>query len=551
MLEPATDRQESAASPQTRDGDAGIPAPAAGERPAAYADRVGEWHVGRTSKRQRREHGLYLTPVPVADFMAGLARAEGKSVRVLDPAAGTGILGCAAVEAMAAGGRPPRDIELVAYETDRSLLPPLRAVLRHLADWCLERHGIRLSARVEGADFILAHAEALRPPGEAPPCRGEGDAFDLVILNPPYFKIGKTDPRAAAAAKVANGQPNIYALFMAAGAALLREGGGFVSITPRSFASGSYFRRFRDAFFSMIRPLHVHAFESRRDAFRRDDVLQENVVLAGTRKDNRRRPAPDLPLAVSSSGGVRDIAAARRHDVPLASAMPAPTDGPLRLPLSKEALETLDLVDSWPGTLQAYGLNISTGPVVAFRAAGLISRTGRVPDTHAPLLWMQHVRAMEVSWPLKGRKPEYIRRGTGRHLLPADRNYVLLRRFSAKEEKRRLTAAPCLAGGRPGREIGIENHLNYIHRPGGTLSPDEAWGLAALFSSRLLDAYFRCVSGNTQVSATELRAMPLPAHAAVAALGRRARSAADPLADVDDWVADMAAGRDMREATVG
>ena len=103
-------------------------------------------------------------------------------------------------------------------------------------------------------------------------------------------------------------------------------------------------------------------------------------------------------------------------------------------------------------------------------------------------------------------------------LLTPNRNYVLLRRFSAKEEARRLTAAPYIAADFGVPAVGLENHLNYVHRPGGTLSEDEAWGLAALYNSRLLDIWFRTVNGNTQVSATELRAMPLPA------VGRRSRA---------------------------
>ncbi|MCK6580788.1 MAG: SAM-dependent methyltransferase, partial [Anaerolineae bacterium] len=103
-------------------------------------------------------------------------------------------------------------------------------------------------------------------------------------------------------------------------------------------------------------------------------------------------------------------------------------------------------------------------------------------------------------------------------LLP-NKNYVLLRRFSAKEERQRLTAAPYLADfDTP--VIGIENHLNYIYRPGGDLSPEETQGLAALLNSSLMDTYFRRFSGNTQVSATELRALPLPPLELIIELGR-------------------------------
>ena len=95
-------------------------------------------------------------------------------------------------------------------------------------------------------------------------------------------------------------------------------------------------------------------------------------------------------------------------------------------------------------------------------------------------------------------------------LLIKNSNYVFLRRFSAKEEDQRLVAAPYLASAISANIIGLENHLNYIYRPHGKLSIEEVFGLAALYNCRLFDIYFRTFSGNTQVSATEIKDMPLP-----------------------------------------
>ena len=526
-----------------------VPGPRTQERPTAYADRIGEWCIRQKTDRQRKDHGLFLTPAPVADFMARRITSRAHELRVLDPAAGTGILCCAAVEQLVSRRPKPRIVELVAYEIDRELLPPLRAVLDHLADWCRRRYGVTVSVRIETTDFILANEKLLRPRGLFAR-RSAAEPFDIVIANPPYFKIGKHDPRAAAVSEVVHGQPNIYALFMATGAALLRQRGDFVFITPRSFASGPYFRQFRAVFFEMIRPTRVHVFGSRRDAFRRDAVLQENVIMCGIRQNHGLEDSSTVEI--SSSLGVADLGESSVREVPADTVLdPRSTESVLRLPVCDDDERALAVVDAWPSSLSDLGLNISTGPVVAFRASKFIAKDGKIPVSHVPLLWMNHVRAMEARWPLSRHKPEYIaRQGAGALLLP-NRNYVLLRRFSAKEEPRRLTAAPFIAADFEVPEVGLENHLNYIHRPGGELSEDEAWGLAALYNSRLLDTWFRSVNGNTQVNATELRAMPLPTHEMIVELGRRVKRLPNPASEVDALVASMMVPHPWKEAAVG
>lgn len=473
-------------------------------------------------------------------------------MRILDPAAGAGVLCCAAVEAILGGSPRPAGIELVAYESDPALAELSRVVLGYLAEWARVR-GVPVAVTVKTRDFVAAMSGALRNdetlslPGEGAP----GD-FDAVIANPPYFKLKRTDPRALAVSEVVHGQPNIYALFMALGAALLRQGGSLVFITPRSFTSGPYFRKFRARFFQMIRPKHVHVFGSRKDAFRRDAVLQESVILVGERADGGSVAALSGTLVVSHSAGVSDIERPCVRRVPANAALDLQSaDRILKLPVSAEDEDALKVVESWPSSLAALGLKISTGAVVPFRAIARIDAAGAVPATHAPLLWMSHVRPLRANWPLNGPKLEFIRLERGGPLLVPNKNYVLLRRFSAKEERRRLTAAPYLAEGFRGLAVGFENHLNYIHRPGGELSEDETWGLAALYSTRLLDTYFRAVNGNTQVSATELRAMPLPRSAVLVDLGRRVKASSDPLRAADEHAQRLIAGKAERPVGVG
>ena len=517
------------------------------ERPITYADRIGSWYANKLPNDQRKIHGYFCTPVQVANFMAMQISTKSNHVRILDPAAGTGVLCCAALEALVSRHPKPKSIEVVMYEFDQDLIPLLRMVSDYLVRWSREKYEMTVRVCIKARDFVIANADTVKMAGLFRDYT-EKHKFDVVIANPPYFKIGKSDPRAEAVPSVVHGQPNIYSLFMVVGAALLGQNGNFIFIVPRSFTSGKYFRRFRTVFFNMIRPVMVHVFGSRRETFHREAVLQENIILSGSRQDGWHTKSDRTEILISSSFGTQDLNTADKRTMPTRAALDVDSfDKVLRLPINDVDDAALALVDSWPTNLHGLGLDVSTGPVVPFRATDFVCREGKHP-VHSPLIWMNHVQAMRITWPLNRHKPEYIKRSGAEALLVSNRNYVLLRRFSSKEEARRITAAPWISERSANSDLGLENHLNYIHRPGGSMSNDEAWGIAALLNSQVLNNWFRSVNGNTQVSATELRSMPLPTRNTITQLGRAVRCLEDPLVGLDDLVDQLTQTTKNKEA---
>ena len=514
------------------------PTPRENEHPKVYADRIGQWYATLVPEKHKKSFGQYLTPIEVAEFMAKLYTPQNDvPLRILDPGAGAGILSCALCESLAEMSIKPKGIYLEAYEVDSNLADHLVMCLSYVQQW-LQVRDITLNFVVSTDDFVMTYAEALDDsPSLFPRKHVKLEPFDIVISNPPYFKIPKSDKRAQSVASVVHGQPNIYALFMAVAASLLKQGGKLIFITPRSYTAGPYFRLFREKFFANMRPEAIHLFDSRRDAFSRDEILQENVILLAQRLGHWAKQPCRAFVKISSSIGTRDLSNPNKRNIALASILDLSSkDKVLRIPTTDRDDLVSHIVQSWEGDLHTYELEISTGPVVPFRAASLVSKSGKVPNTHAPLIWMQNVTAMKVKWPISARgKEQYIIvNPTSMSLLVADRNYVLLRRFSSKEQKRRLTAAPLRTGKLNSPIIGLENHLNYIHRPRGSLSEEEAYGLATLLNSNLLDTYFRTCNGNTQVSATELRAMPLPPLEDIIEIGRAAMSLHDPTLEALD-----------------
>jgi adenine-specific DNA-methyltransferase len=476
--------------------------------PAAYAAGLHARYSRSASEGDRRELGQYFTPVAVARMMAELgAVTEAEELRILEPGSGAAVLTAALCESLPL---TVKRIHIDTYELHPSLADLCEETLRFTSSW-LEERGTRCTFIVHRKDFVLENASCLRAE-----LFGAREGYDIAISNPPYFKLQKQDPRARAAAEIVHGQPNIYAIFMAIMAGMLKEKGTMVTITPRSFAAGDYFRRFRQALFSIVIPEAVHLFGSRRDAFRTDEILQENVILSARRISAEQKHH----VTVSTSLGVGDLEARSRRQVPLARVVDLKSRSvTLHIPTSSIDDDVLTLVGSWPETLHSLGLEVSTGPVVAFRATEFL-RSELGTDT-VPMLWLQHVKQMNVEWPASTSKRQHIISSSASEaLLLPNRTYVVMRRFSAKEEHRRLVAAPLIRGELPGEMIGLENHLNYIYRPQRVMSAAEARGLAILLNSALVDRYFRISNGNTQVSAAELRQMPLPSREQLEAIGQ-------------------------------
>jgi adenine-specific DNA-methyltransferase len=181
-----------------------------------------------------------------------------------------------------------------------------------------------------------------------------------------------------------------------------------------------------------------------------------------------------------------------------------------RLPTGILDEQILETVDKWDGSLEKYGFQVSTGRVVPFRAKVLLKEKAKQSNGAVPLLWMQNVKPYKVEHPLTGfDKPQAISVNDPSLLMP-NGNYVLSRRFSAKEDKRRLVSAPFIGEKFNFEQIGFENHLNVIFKKKGSLSVPETIGLSAFLNSAIMDRYFRIVNGNTQVNAAELRIMPIP-----------------------------------------
>lgn len=506
-----------------------------------YSLERGERILARRTEASRKQLGQFLTPVEVARFMARQLGPIRSGYRVLDPAIGSGVLACAVIEQAISWGQS-LEFWLDGYEIDPELSQTAIEVLTRAAELAAE-HGVIVHFRVCTDDFVLNSIPASQPylfvadNSDRPSTQSR---YNFIIANPPYFKLNNSDPRVKTNQGLLKGHTNIYTLFIASAAKKLVPQGRACFIVPRSFCSGVYFSAFRQELIEEVLPLAVHLFESRQDTFKSDSILQENIIFTFRRREVHTTKTPSgTYLNITTSKGSSDLINNRlnRREVALEQFL-SQRYGALffRLPTGELDEQIVQMVDSWTGSLSQYGLEVSTGPVVAFRAQPWLTSAESVShDQAVPLLWMQNVKAQQVEWPVaNGNKLQgIVLSEETKPLLVPTVNYVLLRRFSAKEEPRRLITAPFLANEYNCQWIGLENHLNYIYKKRGHLEIEVAIGLSTLYNSALIDRYFRIVNGNTQVNAAELRALPLPPLELIKQIGREVLSKSKSHAPID------------------
>jgi adenine-specific DNA-methyltransferase len=463
---------------------------------------------------RQEELGQFLTATPVADFMASMFGPLPRTVRLLDAGAGAGALTAAFVSRCCDMRDGVRAIEATLYELDDEILDALAETMRECEQRCADAC-IRFTFTIQSADFIQEMSSRLAGGlfATLPP------AFDAAIANPPYRKISTESAERRALRSVGVETSNLYTGFIALIQRLLVPGGQLVGITPRSFCNGPYFRPFREEFLSHLELRRLHVFESRQAAFRDDSVLQENIIFHAVKGAHQ----PEEMLISSSSGEHGDDIT--ETVFPFSEIVhPRDPEKFIHIPSMASHATAKQTMDGLRSSLASLGVTVSTGRVVDFRLKDAL----RKEPEHGtvPLLYPCHFNGGTVHWPkLPARKPNAILDNdvTRPWLVPSG-VYLLTKRFTSKEERRRLVAClfdPDLV---KAKWVGFENHLNYFHASGHGLERTLAVGLYAFLNSTVVDQYFRRFSGHTQVNATDLRTLAYPDRDTLQAMGREMKT---------------------------
>ena len=461
-------------------------------------------------KETRKRYGQFFTSKETAIFMCSLFTLDEnkQQLKVLDPGAGSGILSCAFVERIVRETRV-ESIELICYETDEAILQLLYDNLQFIKD----NLDVNFSFEIINENYILSQADSFNNGifSEAT------NQYDFIIANPPYKKVNKQAAEAIALQKVCHGAPNLYFLFASMSLFNLHPDGEMVYIMPRSWTSGAYFQKFREFLFDNMVIEQVHLFESRDKVFDKESVLQETLIVK--LKKTTVKPEKIIISSTQSNQDFDDVhAVAVPYDLVVSG-----TNNYVFLATDSKKIGILRRFAKWKNTLLDLGLRMKTGLIVDFRTRDALRDS--YEEGAVPLFYANHIKDGYVEFPIT-KSGEYVLTER-KALLQKNQNYLFVKRFTSKEEKRRLQCGMYFAKDFPQYDlISTQNKINFID--GVTaLSECIIRGLYVLFNSTMYDTYYRILNGSTQVNSTEINCMPVPDIEVIKVLGQKLQETSD------------------------
>lgn len=458
-------------------------------------DTIRETANSKLDEKLRGKLGQFMSSSTVSELLANMFESFDGELELLDAGAGVGSLTAAFVQRATLKGA--KSINSTCYEVSSVMTHHLSETLE-LCQAQSQEFNTKWAQEVLEHDFIEHSVEQLIDENYEP-------KFNKAILNPPYLKIAAKGTERTLLRKAGIETGNLYSAFVALAIKQLKNGGELVAITPRSFCNGPYFNDFRRLMLDECSLNKIHVFNSRKSAFKTDKVLQENVIYHLTKSEVQR----DTVTVYSSS--CAEDPNPTIFEVPFSEIVQANNpDRFIHIITDEAEREVANKAGGLPCSLVDLGIQASTGKVVDFRTRENLSAD--YVDGSVPLIFPQHLQSCSITWPVHGaKKPNaLLNNDSTANLMVPNGTYLLTRRLTAKEEKRRIVASIYTADLADVDVVGFENKTNYFHANGEPLDNELAKGLWVFLNSTLVDKYFRQMNGHTQVNATDLRTLRYP-----------------------------------------
>lgn len=437
----------------------------------------------------------YFTPIDIVKYMANLFT-PADDVRLLDAGAGVGNLG--AIAAVKFLEEKSSSVKLTLVEWDKNLLDFLKNNLLSVKDEFLN-----FKYNIKNDNFYNFAAEKIK----------KGTRYNRIIINPPYSKTSSSSEEELILLKeLGIKTPNSYTNFIELCINLMDEQGELVAIVPRSFCNGTRFTNFRNTLADSVKIEYIHLFESRKKVFKEYGVLQEVIIIKLTKRNIRK-----IGICISDKLTNNKVEKFPSNKIIF-------ENDPykfIHIPDKETDEDTLNKIYKLPSSLKELGLNISTGKVVEYRELDLIKNNKHNPAA-AFVIYQNYLKNNTIDLNIVLNKLLFLDyKERSKHKMIAAGHYIVMKRISYKESKRRIVTAVIKDTDFKYENMTIENHLNYIHNNGKGIDSNLAIGLNAFLNTKTLDSYIRRFNGHTQINASDILSLPMPSLKTLVNIGKK------------------------------
>lgn len=289
--------------------------------------------------------------------------------------------------------------------------------------------------------------------------------YDYIIGNPPYFELKLNEEIKKKYFDIIKGRVNIFSLFIKTGLDLLKDGGYLAYVVPPSMNNGAYFSKLREYIIKNSSLEYLHIIDG-ADNFH---LANQKVMLIILKKTNSKKSSK----YIFKKNGITIFTEDKKF-------------------LNKAYKNTVSLKD--------IGYTVKTGSIIWNEHKEKLTND---KNNSTLLIWASNINNGKIIIGYTKGKPQYIKNISNDLIIKS--RVVVVNRITGSSKYINIKAAIVNE-----KEFVCENHVNVIYMSKNANCNYSLEDIFKALQDKTNIKVMRLISGNTQISKTELeRLLPI------------------------------------------
>ena len=289
--------------------------------------------------------------------------------------------------------------------------------------------------------------------------------YDYIIGNPPYFELKLNEEIKKKYFDIIKGRVNIFSLFIKTGLDLLKDGGYLAYVVPPSMNNGAYFAKLREYIIKNSSLEYLHIIDG-ADNFH---LANQKVMLIILKKTNSKKSSK----YIFKKNGITIFTEDKNF-------------------LNKSYKNTVSLKD--------IGYTVKTGGIIWNEHKEKLTND---KNNSTLLIWASNINNGKIIIGYTKGKPQYIKNISNDLIIKS--RVVVVNRITGSSKDINIKAAIVNE-----KEFVCENHVNVIYMSKNANCNYSLEDIFKALQDKTNIKVMRLISGNTQISKTELeRLLPI------------------------------------------